>query len=60
MSPSFLVKILLHMEAFHHHTGIICNYLRWSLSDTELININKITYRKQAFRKAYAEVEGQY
>jgi hypothetical protein len=28
MSPSFLIKILLH-----NHTGIISKYLRWSLSD---------------------------
>ena len=35
MSLSFL----LHMDTFHHHTGIITNYLRWSLSDPEVVVI---------------------
>ena len=26
---------MLLMEAFHNHSGIITNYLRWSLSDPE-------------------------
>ena len=48
MSPSFLIKILCHTwRTFHHHTGIISNYLRWSLSGPEVNFVTECIYQIQ-------------
>ena len=31
------LNYMLHMEAFHHQTCIISNYMRWSLSDPDIL-----------------------
>ena len=40
---------MLHMETFHHQTGIISNYLCWSLPDPDSFLFNILCYTWRPF-----------
>ena len=50
MSPSHLVKILIRMEASHHQTGIVTNYLQCTLSDPEVLPTTSASVMAKGFQ----------